>query len=141
MKRLRINPAQCTGCESCVLACGFEHHKQFGLQLGCIEIDRDEEFAKFSPQVCIQCDERFCVHACPVGALSVSDETGAIQISEETCIGCRACEKACPHGGVRFSEGAQVPRICDLCGGDPQCVQVCRLPQAITFTNTEASGD
>ena len=133
MKRLHVNQDRCTGCESCVLTCSFEHGERFGLHLARIRVSRNEELADFRPKVCIQCEGRFCVAACPVGALSVDEKTGAIRVSEDLCTGCRQCEPACPFGGVHFSEGIQTPFICDLCGGDPECVKVCQLPQAITF--------
>ncbi|MCK5804166.1 MAG: 4Fe-4S dicluster domain-containing protein [Lentisphaeria bacterium] len=135
MKRLKIVAAQCTGCESCVLSCGFEHDRAFSLHRSRIQIDRDEEHADFTPRVCIQCDERSCVAACPVDALSINETTGAIRVDEGLCIGCRACEAACQHGGIHFIEDVKAPLICDLCGGDPQCIQVCRLPQAIVFVD------
>jgi len=137
MKRLKIEVDQCTGCESCVLTCAFEHDGVFSLNRSRIQIRRDEEHADFEPRVCIQCDERWCIEACPVDALAVNEETGAMRLVAERCIGCKACESACPYGGVQFPEGSKIPLICDLCGGDPQCIQVCRLPQALTFVERE----
>jgi len=137
VKRLHVERDQCTGCESCVLTCSFEHEERFGLHLSRIRVRRDEENADFAPMVCIQCDEHPCVTVCPVDALSIDPGTGAIAVSVETCTGCKACQGACPYGGVHFAEGITFPFICDLCGGDPQCVQVCQLPQAIQVVDRE----
>jgi carbon-monoxide dehydrogenase iron sulfur subunit len=137
MKKLVIAAHRCTGCESCVLTCGFEHDSQFNPQRSRIGIERDEENAVFTPTVCIQCGERACIEACPVDALSVDTSTGATRLSEERCIGCRRCESACRYGGVKFPEASEVPLICDLCGGDPQCILVCRFPQAIRLVEVE----
>ncbi len=133
MKRLNVNPEQCTGCESCVLTCPSEHGGAFSLALSRIRIERDEDKGRFIPRVCIQCDGRFCVAACPVSALSVDPELGNIVLDEDACIGCRACQPACPFGGVQFGEGRTSPLICDLCGGDPACVQTCRMPRALGY--------
>jgi len=133
VKRLRLVPEQCTGCESCVLSCSFEHGGVFSLEHSRIRIERNEERADFRPRVCIQCDERFCVAACPVGALSVDRLLGVIRCDAAVCIGCRKCETACPYGGAQFPAGEDRPIFCDLCGGHPACVDTCRLPRAVSF--------
>jgi len=75
--------------------------------------------------LCAQCDDYPCVEACPVEALRVDEETKAVLVDRERCTGCGACIEACP-GQVPFlhpGDGKAV--ICDLCGGDPECVKVC----------------
>jgi len=143
VKRLSVDPMRCTGCESCVLTCSFEHDDAFSLDRARIRVERDEENGRFSPKVCIQCPERHCVQACPEGALAVDPQSGAIRVDANACSGCRICEKACPYGGIQFAVGVRHPLICDLCGGDPSCVSTCRLPQAICWIDTanEAAGE
>jgi len=133
MKKLKVNAERCTGCESCVLSCSFAHEDYFNLALSRILVDREAEHAQFTPRVCVQCAEHPCVEVCPVGALSVEPSTGAIQLAEERCVGCRRCVDACPYGGVRFHEERGLPLICDLCGGDPECVKACQMPKALEF--------
>jgi len=77
------------------------------------------------PHLCAQCDDYPCVKACPADALSVDEKTGAVLVSREKCTACGSCIDACP-GKVPFLH----PRdnyavICDLCGGDPECVKEC----------------
>jgi len=141
VKSLRVIFEQCTGCESCVLSCTFEHEGLFDLVSSRIRIDRDEEQAEFRPRVCIQCDERFCVAVCPTGALTVDRALGIIRVDATACIGCRACGEACPYGGVQFIPGRGTPLICDLCGGDPVCVKTCQKPQALQFGEERDSND
>jgi len=137
MKSLKVIAEQCTGCDSCVLSCSFQHGDTFGMELSRILVERQEESAVFKPQVCVQCAERYCMRACSQEALSVHPVSGAIQVSEERCTGCRQCEQACPFGGIHFVEGKHTPYICDLCGGDPECVKACRKPQALVFVERE----
>jgi len=111
MKRLKVIPERCTGCESCVLSCSFVHEGFFNLDFSRVLVDRDTEHAQFTPRVCVQCAEHPCVEVCPVGALSVEPTTGAIQLAEERGL----------------------PLICDLCGGDPECVKACQMPKALEF--------
>jgi Fe-S-cluster-containing hydrogenase component 2 len=116
-----------------MLACSFVHEDVYDLSLSRIRIERNAERSEGSPKVCVQCDDAFCIAACPVSALTCNPVTGAIQLDEETCIGCKRCVGACPYEGVGFREDAKLPIFCDLCGGDPTCVGFCRFPQAIAF--------
>lgn len=141
MKRLIIDREQCTGCESCVLTCSFAHENVFALNWARVQIERDESEGKFAQHVCVQCEERSCIAACPVDALSVDPELGCVRIDEALCIGCKACESACPFSGVHFVDGHPYPLICDLCGGHPSCVETCQKPGAIRYEEVGDSHD
>ena len=78
------------------------------------------------PHLCAQCDDYPCVTACPAGALSVSDETGAVLVDGEKCTACGACIEACPGRVPHVHPAEEGVVICDLCGGDPLCVKVCQ---------------
>jgi len=78
------------------------------------------------PHFCSQCDDYPCVKSCPVEALSTNQNTSAVIVDKEKCISCGACIKACP-GEVPFLHPKDNKAvICDLCGGDPECVKVCQ---------------
>jgi len=134
--RLRVVPERCTGCISCMLACSVAKTGAFSLDEARIRVDRNPHEGLFTPSVCRQCDEAWCVQACPVSALT-RDEGGIIRVDEETCIGCRACVGACPYQGVAWNETTGKPLFCDLCDGDPACVRACRFPQAISLVEGE----
>ena len=133
-----INADKCTGCGSCMLACSIAKENKFSLSLSRIQILRDEEIAQFTPHVCIQCADALCVAACPVNALSRDSVSGVIKLDKDVCIGCQQCVSACPYGGVQFDPKRSIPLICDLCEGAPACVEVCKLPQAITYVQYAA---
>jgi len=76
------------------------------------------------------------MEACPVNAITRNPETGAMVVSEQTCVGCRVCTVACPIGGVSIDPVTSVASKCDLCGGDPECVKYCE-PKAISYVEKD----
>ena len=74
---------------------------------------------------CRACEDAKCVTACPEDALSQSEETGIIMVKEKKCKGCDWCVQACPHGGIAIHSDTGLAVACDLCNGEPQCVEFC----------------
>lgn len=121
--RILVNEKVCSGCRSCELACSFHKNGTFADEQARIKVLKDEVNGLDIPQICRQCGNARCVQACSVGALDRDPATHAIRLNSETCVGCGACAKACPFGSIHFRDGK--PVICDLCGGDPKCVERC----------------
>jgi len=86
------------------------------------------------PMVCLQCVQPACEAVCPVEAISRNTDTGAMEINDNKCIGCRMCEVACPFGMIFREPESQRMLKCDLCGGDPQCVKFCET-KAIQYVD------
>jgi Fe-S-cluster-containing hydrogenase component 2 len=63
---------------------------------------------------------------------------GQIKVIEDRCIGCKMCLLACPFGVMSFSPEKGVAQNCDMCDGDPQCVQFC-TPGALEFADVVAA--
>ena len=78
------------------------------------------------PVTCRGCPPEVpCVKACPKNALSVNRNTGSIEVDSKVCTSCGSCAKACPAKAITFHPVEHYPLICDLCGGNPQCVVHC----------------
>jgi anaerobic carbon-monoxide dehydrogenase iron sulfur subunit len=107
-ERMLVDESKCTGCKECELACKEQ----------AIHVEQ------LSPKVCRQCGNAPCINVCPKHALSKNPITKAIQIDSELCIGCGLCSKACPFDSISFDQNNKV-RICNLCSGEPNCVQKC----------------
>jgi Fe-S-cluster-containing hydrogenase component 2 len=65
------------------------------------------------------------MEVCPVGAITRDEETGAMLVSHDRCLRCKMCTIACPFGATIYDPVSDIISKCDLCGGDPQCVQYC----------------
>ena len=127
----------CSGCVACELSCSIKHFGYFDRSKSRIRIIQDEELSEIKVQQCIQCDERSCVEACPTGSLSIHSKYGHIVHDAGTCIQCQKCYRACRHHGVFWDEERNYPLICDLCGGDPECLKPCKLHQALLLNPQE----
>ena len=52
-------------------------------------------------------------------------DTGGIGLDESKCKGCAKCISVCPEGIIKMGSKKNIPVICDICGGEPQCVYSC----------------
>ena len=115
---------KCSGCGLCEIVCSLKHEGKIWPEASRIRVFRPLPGLEF-PHVCVQCGEHPCIESCPVDALRVDKETGAVLVEKEKCTGCGNCVECCP-GNIPFLHPAEeYALICDLCGGDPECVRVC----------------
>ena len=119
------NSTVCSGCRLCQLACSLFHYGECNLELASIRVIKDVFYGEYQVETCRQCKEPQCVSACPTQAIYVDEKTGAKVIDEKNCTGCRACEEECLFHMIGYIPEKNLCFKCDLCGGDPQCVNNC----------------
>lgn len=134
MKALLIDPEKCTGCKLCELTCSFVHEGEFNLSNSRIWVHQDKKKASFVPTVCESCAHTPCIYNCPVAAITLNEKLGIPVVNIDECISCGQCEDVCPYEGVKLEPVEEKAMKCDLCGGNPECVEVC-FPGAIQVTN------
>lgn len=126
--RVVHNPDICSGCRTCEIVCSVYHEGVASSSRSRLQWNKAVMDACITDiYTCRQCAGPECVAVCPSGALTIDEQTGARVIDEETCVGCRLCEGACPVNPsmIRYDEKTNTCFKCDLCGGDPQCVKFC----------------
>lgn len=138
-KSLLIDADKCTSCLQCEMACSFEHEGVFNPARSRIKIFEFEHGKRAVPYTCTQCAEAWCLHACPVEALVRNAATGAVEVKDDVCVGCKVCTIACPFGTVNYNPDTGKVIKCDLCGGDPQCAEACPT-DAITYVDAAWTG-
>ncbi len=122
MKRLLVNAAECAGCRYCEMVCSFQKEGRFSPSYSGVTVIKEDRYGLDYPLFCRQCDNCPPADACPEGALE-RDGNGVVTLNEEKCIGCGICAKVCTYGAVNM--GVSKPAICDLCSGEPACVERC----------------
>jgi len=138
-KALVINPDKCTGCLQCELACSFENEGLFNPSKSRIRVFTFHQEGRFVPYTCTQCAEAWCQQACPVDAIALNQLTGAKEVIESSCVGCKVCTISCPFGTINYNQSTGKVMKCDLCGGDPECAKACPT-QAITYIDADQTG-
>jgi len=127
---IAVDYAKCTGCRNCEVECALYHDKKLDLTRSRIKVYYFNPPVDV-PSLCAKCGDSPCIKACPekVGAMSKDKATGAVLVDEKKCIACWACIEPCAKdraGVIRKSKDEKViVGICDLCGGDPNCVKAC----------------
>ncbi len=118
---LRVDLDKCTGCRRCETTCAFYHTGRVNNHLARTKVIHLYESGVDGPVVCQQCKERYCLK-CPENALALGSH-GQVIASPTVCTLCGACEINCPIGAIELFNG--IVYVCDLCGGDPKCVEAC----------------
>jgi len=115
---------KCTGCGICELVCAIKRENVYNPRYSRIKILRLYRLVNMAV-VCRLCENAPCVIACPQECLVQSEKTGVILVDEDKCDCCGWCMKVCPYGVITLNPEKETVMICDLCEGDPQCVEWC----------------
>ncbi len=102
-----IDLRKCVGCGACALACKTENNtalRRNGQTFNWADFVH-ETTGKFPntqyrtlPVLCNHCSNAPCVEACPVEPKAMfKTREGITMHNDERCIGCRACQEACPY--------------------------------------------
>ncbi|MBW1700153.1 MAG: 4Fe-4S dicluster domain-containing protein [Deltaproteobacteria bacterium] len=124
---LVANPHACTGCRTCEAICSLIKTGAIAPDMARIGIDRRPFKGEFVQRICLQCSIPYCLNACPVGAIRISNKIGTVLIDKHTCDGCGLCKAACPYGVIVIDTETEKAYKCDLCNGKPQCVKSCPM--------------
>lgn len=124
----------------CELACSWVQTGAFQPSQSLIRVNVFDEEASYAPYTCLQCDEAWCMTACPTNAITIDPASGAKVVIESLCIGCHLCTIACPFGTVFTLPGTDKATKCNLCGGQPACAASCPT-DAIEYVEADAPGD
>lgn len=118
----------------CVVACKTENDVPDGYCRDWIAQDVSGKFPTPSLEIrserCNHCEDPPCVTCCPTGASHVHDYGGVVLVTEQECIGCKACLASCPYD-ARFIHPEGYADKCTFCihrveqGLEPACVAVC----------------
>ena len=124
-KKITVYPEKCTACRLCELGCSFKKTGEFNPTASRVRVFIFGEDAFYTPIICTQCDEAWCLKACPSGAISRDYGARVVKVNPERCVGCRMCTLACPFGTITYfaPEGKAIK--CDECDGQPECVLFC----------------
>ena len=124
-KVLVFDSKKCIGCRLCELICSMTHFQVTNPTKSRIRIIRDDETQLDLATYCHSCVDAECIKACEFNALSRDSNTNAIIVDEEECVGCKKCIDACPFAYPVMHPTEDYILICDLCKGNPECVDIC----------------
>jgi len=118
----------CTGCRACEYACSMHHFDTVRPSVSKVHVMKYKGVVDV-PVICWHCDDAPCIEACPTDpkAIQKDPKTNGIILDEKLCLGakCLKCQEACPAQFIRIHPDTGQPLMCDMCGGDPECVKAC----------------
>jgi len=102
-----IDLRKCVGCGACALACKTENNtalRRNGQTYNWADFIHETAGTfpnttyRTLPVLCNHCSNAACVEACPVEPKAMFKTSDGITMhNDERCIGCRACQEACPY--------------------------------------------
>jgi len=145
------DPQRCIGCYSCELHCKMKNNLPVGPRLCRIieigpRVGHNTLKMDFHFLPCFHCENPFCVHVCPTGAIQKRPKDGIVFVDSDLCIGCKCCIAACPWGVPQWNPETGKVVKCDYCmdrvdrGLRPACVTGC-LTQCLHFGPVDQASD
>lgn len=122
-RRIVADADKCCGCRVCEMVCSLRHTGVFDPNRSAIHRNTRVPDLRFRLITCAQCPTMPCAQACLVHAISRDCVIGAVVVDPDLCNLCGDCVDACPLGQIVITNGHLLK--CDLCGGDPLCVEWC----------------
>jgi len=122
---VKRNYELCSGCRRCEIACSLFHEGEIWPEASRVRVFMFVPGVEV-PHLCFQCEDYPCVEACPAEALSVDEKTGAVKVEVSKCTACGVCVEACPGRVPHLHPSGNYMVVCDLCNGQPKCVEACR---------------
>jgi Fe-S-cluster-containing hydrogenase component 2 len=128
-----LEPALCTECGECEVACVQSRYGLSGLRPDDVVVLERRRLAIRvvaevpSLDVCIHCPDSPCVTVCPHHAL-LRFPNGRVELLEDRCTGCGTCVSACPYRAIRRVNELDLAVKCDGCrplGHAPACAPAC----------------
>ena len=111
-----IDLQRCVGCGACAFACkadGNTRDRGNGQSYNWADFLMKTEgtFPNVThsviPVMCNHCSNAPCVEACPVTPKAMyKTPEGVTMHDDATCIGCRACQNACPYSSIELGESS-----------------------------------
>lgn len=120
-----IDMDKCTGCRTCELICSFTHNNSINPRKARIHIYKNERNGIDTPLICLHCKEPKCAEVCPNNAIRINKSLGIVEVNYESCVGCGLCADACINKAINIDPESKLPLICNLCDGNPKCVEWC----------------
>jgi anaerobic carbon-monoxide dehydrogenase iron sulfur subunit len=132
-KTLIIDSEICSGCKICEIACSLAHDsRDISGGLSMIKIKDNPQKGIYVPVACGFCENAPCLDACPLHALFLDEKTGVVRVDLEECVGCGLCADSCSFKAIKIHPENNIAIVCDLCGGEPECVKYC-TQKAISY--------
>lgn len=132
---IHLNSRRCIACHACEVHCKANKNLPVGpflCRVSCTPLKKVGGIPRteITFSHCRHCEDPLCVPACPVDAM-VQRQDGIVYVDAEKCIGCMACQTACPWDvPVKNPETGKAVK-CDLCmdridaGLKPACISKC----------------
>ena len=136
-KVMLVDQRLCDGCGLCVVACSLAHTGVVAPERAHIRCGAART-GFYAPLTLPPLRDAVLRAACPTKACRLDVKGRRVIIDERLCIGCRACNVACPFGHAHYDTVARVSAKCDYCDGRPECVRVCE-PGAIRYVYSDES--